>query len=344
MFDDLLSRRFFQTITIILIFSLLVGMSSLSTLVASMGIYLPLVFRGWLPDPTYASPILITEVYYDPPEPEPELEWYEIYNRGPYLLDLTRYKIGDGETKGDHESMYIFPDDSIIKPGQVVVIATRAANFTAVFGSLPDYEIIPSDPVVPNMSKFRNWATGNTNLGNGGDEVIILNEENTIIDAVSWKSSTFAFDPSVEGVPEGSSISRKPANLDHNTALDWVELSSPSPGTVDLIPSTSTPTWTGTTTLTPTPTLTSTPLPCGPANLTISEVLYDPVGSEDPDPEWIEIFNVSESIVNLSCVKVGDEETRSGGEGMFRFPDGEQTRNASPTSHPCRALSPFLSL
>ncbi len=26
--------------------------------------------------------------------------------------------------------------------------------------------------------------------------------------------------------------------------------------------------------------------------------------------------------VNLACVKVGDEETKAGGEGMFRFPEG----------------------
>jgi len=322
MAGDSISHRIIRMIAVLLIVSFLVGMRSLSSLAASIITYLPIVVRGWLPDPTFLSPILITEVYYDPPDPEPELEWYEIYNRGPYLINLTRYKIGDGESKGDHESMYIFPDDATILPGQVVVIATRAANFTAVFGSLPDYEIIPSDPAVPNMSKYRKWATGNTNLGNGGDEVILLDEEDIIIDAVSWENSTFAFDPSVEGVSEGSSISRKPANLDHNSALDWIEPNSPSPGTVDLIPSTATPTWTGTPTQTSTPTPTNTPLPCEQTDLTISEVLYDPIGSDDPDPEWIEIFNASELSVNLACVKVGDEETKAGGEGMYRFPEG----------------------
>jgi len=250
------------------------------------------------------------------------MEWYEIYNRGGDAIDLTRYKIGDGETKGGHESMYIFPDHASISPGQVVVIATRAASFTSVFGTPPDYEIIGSDEHVPNMSKYRKWATGNTNLSNEGDEVIILNEEDIIIDAVSWKGSTFAFDPSVEGVSEGSSISRKPANSDSNRASDWVEPILPSPGTVDLEPATPTPTLTGTPTSTATLTPTNTPMPCGPAGLLISEVLYDPAGSEDPLPEWIEIFNISNAVVNLACVKIGDEETRLGGEGMLRFPEG----------------------
>lgn len=318
------TRLIFRVITILLIVTLLLGLRFFASLAAWFGTYLPLVVRNWPTDPPYASPILITEVFYDPPDPEPELEWYEIYNRGGVAIELTRYKIGDGETKGDHESMYIFPDHASILPGQVVVIATRAASFTSVFGTLPDYEIIGSDERVPNMSKYRKWASGNTNLSNEGDEVLILNEEDIIIDAVSWKGSTFAFDPSVEGVSEGSSISRKPANVDSDHASDWVELILPSPGVVDLASATPTPTRTGTPTSTATSTPTNTPLPCGPAGLLISEVLYDPIGSEDPIPEWVEIFNNSNSVVNLTCVKIGDEETRLGGEGMLRFPEGAQ--------------------
>lgn len=78
-------HRIIRMIAVLLIVSFLVGMRSLSSLAASIITYLPIVVRGWLPDPTFLSPILITEVYYDPPDPEPELEWYEIYNRGPYF-------------------------------------------------------------------------------------------------------------------------------------------------------------------------------------------------------------------------------------------------------------------
>ena len=335
-------RLIFRVVAILIIVTNLLGLRFYASLAAIYKTYLPIVSRNWPIDPPYASPLLITEVFYDPPEPEPELEWYEIYNRADYTIDLTRYKIGDGETKGDHESMYIFPDHTSISPGQVVVIATRAASFTSVFGSLPDYEIIGSNEDVPNMSKYRKWATGNSNLSNGGDEVLILNEEDIIIDAVSWKDSTFAFDPSVEGVSEGFSIARKPADYDSNRASDWVEPIWPSPGTVDLEPPTPTPTRTRTPTLTATSTPTPTPVPCGQADLLISEVLYDPTGSEDPLPEWIEIINNSFSDVNLACVKIGDEETRLGGEGMLRFPEGALLHSGDLTVVANRASSFWL--
>lgn len=304
--------------------SMLIGLRSLESLAAWFGAYLPIVQRSPATALPYTSPVLITEVFYNTPDPEPELEWYEIYNRGGVKINLSRYKIGDGETKGDHESMYIFPDNASILPGQVVVIATRAASFKSYFGIPPDYEIIASDEQVPNLSKYRKWATGNTNLSDEGDEVLILNEEDIIVEAVSWKNSTFAFKPSVEDVPEGSTIARKPANFDSDRASDWIEPLKPSPGTVDLLPATPTPTHTSTITPTPTITPTHTRMPCGPAGLLISEVLYDPVGSEDPFPEWVEVFNFSNTEVNLACIKIGDEETRLGGEGMLRFPEEAQ--------------------
>jgi micrococcal nuclease len=66
---------------------------------------------------------------------------------------------------------------------------------------------------------------------------------------------------------------------------------------------------------TPTP-----PLP-GPTHLLISEVFYDTPGT-DANEEWIELYNPTNSIVNLWLYRLGDEETRDGTEGMYQFPDG----------------------
>ncbi|MFQ6058464.1 MAG: lamin tail domain-containing protein [Anaerolineae bacterium] len=57
-------------------------------------------------------------------------------------------------------------------------------------------------------------------------------------------------------------------------------------------------------------------------SLLISEVYYDPLGTES-DEEWIEVYNVATSTaVALSSYKIGDEEEQGGGEGMYRFPEG----------------------
>lgn len=58
-------------------------------------------------------------------------------------------------------------------------------------------------------------------------------------------------------------------------------------------------------------------------SLLITEVLYDASGTDD-GREWVEIANVGPAVLPLSDVKIGDEETPGGNEGMERFPDGAQ--------------------
>lgn len=55
--------------------------------------------------------------------------------------------------------------------------------------------------------------------------------------------------------------------------------------------------------------------------LLITEVYYDTPG-EDIREEWVEIANVGTAVIDLSDIKVGDEEKAGGGEGMKRFPAG----------------------
>ncbi len=82
---------------------------------------------------------------------------------------------------------------------------------------------------------------------------------------------------------------------------------------------TNTPTPTPLPTNTPTATFTATP--SGPQYPLISEVFYDTPGT-DSNEEWIEIYNPTSSAIDLSNYKLGDEETRNGTEGMYRFPAG----------------------
>ncbi len=265
---------------------------------------------------------LISEVVYNPIGDEPMEEWIELYNPGEKEFDLSQFKIGDAETRGDREGMLRFPTGARMAPKEVIVVANRASAFSAAYGFKPHYEMVESDPTVPNMIKYYPWATYNLELTDDGDEVILLNASDQIVDAVSWGSSTFAFDPSIPKVPEGCSLERNPADIDRDSAVDWLTQSIPAPGQVDLNGPTQTPTTTAMSTSTWTPTPTETPIPCSSAPLLVSEILFDPLGDLDPEREWIEIYNPSEITVNLTCVKIGDEETSGGGEGMLQFPRG----------------------
>jgi hypothetical protein len=150
-----------------------------------------------------------------------------------------------------------------------------------------------------------------------------LNGDDWVVDAVSWGNqhlhSILHF-----ASPGRSFFGARPANLDNDSAMDWQDQPVPHPGQVDLTIPTGTPTLTQTSTQTPTITRTPTETLelCGAADLLVTELLYDPLDSTDPDGEWLEIYNPGNSQVNLACIKVGDEETQGGGEGLLRFPNG----------------------
>jgi hypothetical protein len=293
--------------------------------------YLPLLLSGYPPPTPTPSPgrVLISEVLYQPSGSEPEEEWVELYNAGGLPLGLTGYKIGDEETRDGLEGMYQFPAGAVINPGQVLVIANRAADFEARFGFLPDYELQQSIYAVPVLAKYSDWSNGGMNLANTGDEVLLLDEQDELVDGVSWGSSSVMLSPAVMLAPRGASLERYPAYRDRDLADDWRARPAPSPGQVEIPPPTPTPT------LTPVPTFTYTPVtpsttPSGSStpeplplegSLLISEVLVNPKDN-DPLGQWFELINAGSSSLDLSQFKVGDEETQGGTEGMYSFPPG----------------------
>lgn len=312
--------------------------------------YLPMVFKLWpLPTPTpLPGRLVLSEVMYNPAGTETEQEWIEVYNAGSRAIDLPAYKIGDEETPGQLEGMLQFPPGAVIAPGQVLVIAYRATAFEAVYGSPPDFEMRESDPQVPNMHKYTLWAGGNIELVNTGDEVLLLDADDELVDALSWGSSIKAFDPPAARVADGHTLERSPADNDTDSAGDWIDQAQPQPWQVNLTPPTETPaptgagqatsTSSGELTLTPSsevtlppsgeatatssgePTGEPTRTPSGPTFILVSEVFYDVPGAGEPGGEWIELYNAGENTVSLQGVKLGDEETLGQAEGMVEFP------------------------
>ncbi len=190
------------------------------------------------PSPTmtptpFGAVLVISEVYFNPVT-EPDEEWVEIYNPGAASILLDGFKIGDEETQGGGEGMYLFPMGVSIPAGEALVIANDATAFFALYGFNPDFELIDNDPSVPNMTKYTAWATGSVSLSNSGDDVLLLDPADNLIDAVSWGSSTWAFTPSVPAPVEGHSIERNPANVDTDNAADWIDQAVPDPGNVAL--------------------------------------------------------------------------------------------------------------
>ena len=264
--------------------------------------YLPVVYKVWPPPTPTPSPgrLLITELLFNPAGDEPGGEWVEVYNVGDMSLDLSNYKIGDEENEGGSEGMYRFPSGVSIGAKGVLVIAYRAITFADVYGENPDFEYSQSDPGVPSMFKYAAWSGGSVFLNNTGDEVLVLDDNDELADAVSWGSSNFAFIPSVPKVAEGVSLERYPADMDTDTAGDWRGQATPAPGVVDLVPPI------------PTPDETPSAVPA----LVLNEIHVDPdseLGDANGDgiidvrdDEFVEIVNNSGSSVDLGGWTLND--------------------------------------
>lgn len=147
-------RDAFRVSILLVVSSFLIGFSLINPMQDEYSIYFP--FLNYL-DPVaeeLKNHLVISEVMFNPTGAEPGNEWIEIFNRSPLRVDLHEYKIGDSETPGDLEGMYAFPEGSHVSPGKTVVIANQAVLFIGVYGFRPDFELMDSDPNVPNLLKY----------------------------------------------------------------------------------------------------------------------------------------------------------------------------------------------
>jgi hypothetical protein len=253
-----------------------------------------------IPSPTYYPiNLLITEVMPNPSGEEPGGEWIEIYNPAGGRLSLDGIKIGDELSPSGKEGLLAFPDGFFIYQGQVLVIANQSRIFESWYGFLPDFELVDSDPRVPDLIPYDQWGRSVVKLSNSGDEVLLVDPWDRLVDLVVYgKSGVGDFSPPAAVPKEGHSLERYPPEEDHGQAENWRERSSPSPGRLDrstpTVPATQTkyPALTATCSLTPA-TLTSTPIPvtptfCPTPSFTFTQtpqVISTPVQSLTSTPE-----------------------------------------------------------
>lgn len=172
------------------------------------------------PAATGTARIVISEVLYDPRSStssdnqgeEPGNEWIELYNAGNAAATITNWWIGDDSASVDQLPTFT------LMPGQYAFVTM--ATSTKGLWSIPGGAVI--------IELLANLGNG---LGNTNDSVRLLNSASSTVDAVSWGTSTIAFTPGVADAPEGSSLFRvSPGGADTNTAADWDDDPTPTPG------------------------------------------------------------------------------------------------------------------
>jgi phosphatidylserine/phosphatidylglycerophosphate/cardiolipin synthase-like enzyme len=195
-------------------------------------VYLPVILNNFIGP---AGHLLISEVLYDSPGAD-DAEFIELVNPTGSTIDLSNFSLGDAVSPTDFEDVRRFPAGTMLVPRTALVVATTATGFFTEFGKNPDFEILNTDAAVPSLIDDPNWGSTNTylQLGNAGDEVILRNANNQVIDVITYGSGSYP------GVTACSLITLLNASLERNPfwrdtddcTVDFFENAFPTPGTL----------------------------------------------------------------------------------------------------------------
>ncbi len=193
-------------------------------------VYLPMVLNNVMGS---ASHVLISEVQYNPPG-EDDDEFVELVNPTSRNIDLSGFSLGDAVSRDNFEDVARFPQGTILPPHQTLVIAISASAFYAEFNQFPDFEILETETAVPNLIDDPTWGDPATffQLGNTGDEVILRDSQDRVVDAVTYGAGAY---PDVTACPLvtilGAVLERVPYWQDtDDCAQDFREWPFPNPG------------------------------------------------------------------------------------------------------------------
>ena len=124
-------------------------------------------------------------------------EWIAIRNQREVPLDLTGFRVGDEEQPQGGEGMVAFPSGlGQLAPGEVVMVAVEGDLYQQEYGVLPFAEL-NGESGAPVMDDLAIWGSSNISLNNMGDQVMVLDPSNTILDLVTYGSGADSNYPGV---------------------------------------------------------------------------------------------------------------------------------------------------
>jgi hypothetical protein len=130
-------------------------------------------------------------------------------------VDISGWTLGDAfaSTSDSIPAGSIIPSNGFL----IIVASSTTAGFwvTEIPGAVPVINILGS--------------IGN-GLSNDGD-ALYLHNAGTLVDALSYGTNTSVFSPAAPDVADGHSLFRTTLTVDTDTAADWAELATSTPGT-----------------------------------------------------------------------------------------------------------------
>jgi phosphatidylserine/phosphatidylglycerophosphate/cardiolipin synthase-like enzyme len=197
-------------------------------------LWLPLVYHEAVRESEH---VVISEVVFRLTGTE-QGEWIELYNPTAQVVDLSGWRLGDAVHREDYERCYAFPERTTIAPFGTLVVARQAVAYRSLgyeTQAAADLEWHRSDDT-PNMIRTA-WGEDEFLLGNGGDEVLLLDPQNQAVDVVVYGSGAYdgvAPFVDLDAVYNGNSLERWPANWDSDDCVrDFRVRYVPAPGAVN---------------------------------------------------------------------------------------------------------------
>ena len=137
--------------------------------------------------------VVINEILYDPPAPQPSTnEYVELLNRSSAPVDLAGLALADAA-----DTTALPPEAPPLAPGSYVVLVRDEDAFNKAFPAVQNYVVVPGFPA----------------LNNSGDDLRLLTQaESTVLDFVPYRPSWGGADVALERIsPDGPSTD--PANF-----------------------------------------------------------------------------------------------------------------------------------
>lgn len=174
-------------------------------------------------EPEQPSEVLIVGVYFA----ENGSRYVEIYNPSNQDIDISGWYLTDNENnENQDESIYQFPENTILPAYSYLVVAYSAEDLYNTFGYYPDFEIEESDEIVPNLEEYFSGSSS-FDLDPLGDEVILKDNIGAIVDDVSWGASAYDTPFVSDDLGYDISIERKNVNdsyVDTGSSADDFEI------------------------------------------------------------------------------------------------------------------------
>lgn len=127
------------------------------------------------------APVLLDAVLYDGYENGDADEAVRLRNVRGMAVDIGGWQLNDGES-----GTAVIPPGTFLAPGQTLWLAKNGAAFGRQFGFLPDFETTDTLPAVPNLAGV--WP----GLSNGGDQVMLLDDEGALVDCLAYEGDADA--------------------------------------------------------------------------------------------------------------------------------------------------------